>query len=352
MMTDENVYAVILAGGSGTRFWPKSRQTVPKQLCRVGSMDKTMLEMTLTRLDGFIPPARRVVVTHQTQATGTEKIAAGLADEIVVEPDGRGTLVALGLAAMQIAARDPQATLISFHSDAIISDVQELQSCLSKALRAAQKKFLVLLGVKADYAESGYDYIVRGDPIKDLTDTYRARFHYRPSLTTIEKFLQTGRHFWNSGIFVWQVEFFLQELVRLQPECHDLLAACLTAGDIDRALLTKNYPLLPAISIDAGVLARSEHTAVIVGDFGWFDVGSWDALAKVFPPDKDGNLAFGDSLMLDCRDTTVETNGPLVATLGLRDMLVIVTADAVLVCPRDRAQEVRRIVKRLPRELR
>lgn len=311
-----------------------------------------MLEMTLTRLDGFIPPARRIVVTRQTQVASIEKVVADFAAEIVAEPDGRGTLAALGLAAMQLAVRKPQATIISFHADAIISNVQALQDCLSKALQAAPKNFLVTLGIKADYAEAGYDYIARGTLVAGFKDTYRAQLHCRPRLSTIQKFLRTGGYFWNSGIFVWRVESFLQELARLQPKCHALLTSCLTAGDIDRDLLTKNYPLLPPTSIDAGILARSERTAVIVGDFGWLDIGSWDALAKVFPLDKDGNLAFGDSLMLDCRGTTVETSGPLVATLGLQNMVVIATADAVLVCPRDRAQEVRQIVERLPQELR
>lgn len=344
---NEHIYAIVLAGGKGTRLWPESRRTRPKQFCRLGDSAATMLELTLSRLDGFIPAARRAVVTQQEQYDETvQLLSSGIGGEVIAEPEGRGTLAAASLATLQLAARDPQAVIVSMHCDALIKDVAAWQRAITLAIAAAQRNSLVLLGAKPHYAECGYDYIERGAALSGLTDTYRARFHHRPSADNVKAYVRQDGYFWNSGIFVWRADIFLQELQRTQPQTFTRLSAAVA----DRNLLPKNYAALETISIDAGIFSVSDRCALVPVDCGWLDIGSWDALAKVFSTDARGNLAFGRTLMQDCRGTTVKTDGVLVATLGLQDVIVVATADAVLVCAKEHAQAVRNLVAHLPEE--
>lgn len=355
-MMDEHVYALVLAGGRGTRLWPESRHMHPKQFCRLVG-DKTLLEMTLARLEGFIPAARRLVVTPQEQYEKTAELlrwgsADVLANEIVVEPEARGTLAAVGLATLQLAARDPQAVVISLHVDAAIKDVAAWQSALVAAVAAARHDYLVLLGAKPYYAATNYDYIARGEAVAGQAELCRAQFHYRPSVAQAQKFLHAGSYFWNSGIFTWRAVFFRQELRAAQPQVEGLLAACVSAsGKINRATLRQNYPQLPELSVDGGILPQCDSCVMLPLDCGWLDIGSWEALAKVFATDKDGNLAFGQVLLRDCRGTTVTTHGLQVAALGVKDIIIVATADAVLVCDKQRAQEVRELVACLPDDI-
>ena len=348
---DKHVYAVVLAGGRGTRLWPESRRSRPKQFCRLGS-DKTLLELTLARLDGFIPPARRVVVTQQEQYDVTAQLvgkSTPLAAEIIVEPVGRGTLAAVGLATLQLLARDPHAVIVSLHADAAIKDITAWQRSIEKAVATAAHDCLVLLGARPSYAARNYDYIARGAPLPNLPSVHQARFHYRPTQQEVDTFVQTDGYFWNSGIFIWRAAFFQQELRTTQRRVFDLLTACVAArGKGDSALLHANYLQLEPLSVDAGLLAASSCCVVLPLDCGWLDIGSWDALAQFFPPDEHGNLVFGDVQLFDCRNTTANSSDLLVAAVGLQDVVIVATADAVLVCSRARAQEVRELVARLP----
>lgn len=356
MMQDQNVYAVVLAGGSGTRLWPESRRACPKQFCRIGS-DKTMLELTLERLDGCVPASKRVVVTQQAHYRRTVQLvrtdeANALATEIIAEPEGRGTLAAVGLATLQLLARDPKAVVISLHADAFIRDVSALQRALAAAVSVARNNHLVLLGAEPYYAATNYDYVEQGTPLEGLQSVFRARFHYRPTPQQAAEFVQKGGYFWNSGIFVWRAGLFQQELQAAQPHVAGLLSACLSAaGDIDREQLNEIYAQLQETSVDGGVVAPSRRSVMLPLDCGWLDIGSWDALAQAFNADEEGNLAFGEVLMRACRGTTVKTSGLQVVTLGLKDMVVVATADAVLVCAKERAQEVRELVACLPDDL-
>ena len=353
MMQGKNVYAIVLAGGSGTRLWPESRRLRPKQFCRIGS-DKTMLELTLARLDGFVPVQQRVVITQQAHLKHTAQVvrvgkAEALAADIIAEPEGRGTLAAAGLATLQLLTRDPKAVVISLHADAFIKDVAALQQALAAAVAVAGNDHLVLLGAKPHYAAINYDYIERGVAIAGLQDVYRARFRYRPTPQEAAEFVQSEDYFWNSGIFVWRAELFQQELQTAQPQVVKLLSTCLSrAGDIDAVKLQKSYAQLEDMSVDGGVIAPSRRCAMLPLDCGWLDIGSWDALSQAFGGDKDGNLAFGEVLMRACRGTTVKTSGMQVVTLGLKDVVVVATADAVLVCAKEKAQEVRELIARLP----
>ena len=353
MSRDKNVYAVVLAGGRGTRLWPESRRACPKQFCRIGS-DQTLLELTLARLNGLVPVARRVVVTQQAHYERTAQLvrlgeAQALAATIITEPAPRGTLAAVSLATLQLLARDPQAIIISLHADAFIRDVSALQQALAAAVTVAQRDYIVLLGVKPRTAATHYDYIARGAPLKDLQNVYQARFLHHPTPREAAEFVQADGYFWNSGIFVWRAALFRQELQAVQARVAALLSACLSAtGKIDGAKLLRHYAQLEETSVDGAVVALSRRAAVLPLACGWLDIGSWEALAQAFDTDADGNLTFGKVLTRACRGTTVQTRGVQVVTLGLQDVVVVVTADAVLVCAQERAQEVRELVDCLP----
>lgn len=345
-MADQDVYAVVLAGGSGTRFWPKSRLKRPKQLCRIGSGEKTMLEITLDRLDGFVPPERRMIVTHTEQVGATEALVGRRCAHFVAEPEARNTANALALAALRVKAlhKGPGApVMISLHADHVIENVPAFLKALDDATKVARTGKLTLVGITPKYAETGYGYIERGPALPaPLTGAAVASFREKPDRTTAETFLKRGNFLWNAGMFVWRIDVFLEELTRTLPVAVETLAKVLNGGSTS---LAEAYKGLPKISIDNALLEVSRNVAVVEADIGWQDVGSWDALARCFNPDAQGNLGYGDVLMLDTRDTTVDTDGPFVAALGLSGMVVVVSDGAVLVCPRDKAQDVKNVVE-------
>lgn len=348
------VYAIILAGGRGSRFWPRSRQAIPKQLCNIGDDHRTMLEMTIDRLDGLVVDDQRFVVTQQTQITAIKQLLneRKFAGEIIVEPQAKGTLSALTLAVMTAHVRDPQALIISCHSDAMIADRDNLLSALQQAIEVAtDDELLVSVGIPPSYAELGYDYLLKGKTIND-SGVYRSVLHYRPERATIEQFLSNRSALWNSGIFVWRTGVFLSELSIRQSQLFKTIDQCFDNGKLDSQVLASNYCQLEELSIEQGLLVDSNKLAVTVADCGWNDVGSWRTINEVLTTDRQGNWRRGDTMLIDCRNTTVESYAPFVATIGLQDMVVIATDDAVLVCPRDRAQEVRQVVARLERDKR
>lgn len=354
-----HVYLVILAGGSGTRFWPKSRQLLPKQLCKIGGGKLTMLEKTLARFDGFIPPERRMIVTHAMQIAATRDIAGSACQNFIAEPEAKNTANALCLAALEIEQKariqksSKPAIMISVHADHLIQNVEQFLSDLKLACEVAEKGFLTLLGVKPEYPETGYGYIEAGSNLEDQPSKvyHVASFKEKPDVDTAQKYVESGRYFWNSGLFVWHTKLLLDELKKYLPMPVEKLSACLSDyqsfADVPPSLMKQVYSELPKIAIDHAVLELSQHVAVIETQFGWKDVGSWDALATSFPVDPDGNYISGDCIVLDSRNVTAESDGPLIATIGMRDTVIVATKDAVMVCPTSRAQEVKKFVERL-----
>lgn len=353
----KDVYVTILAGGSGTRFWPKSRHLTPKQLTRIGGAERTMLELTLARLDDFVPPSRRIIVTHQDQADKTRQIAGASVAAVVAEPDARNTANALALAAFQTEAmaaadgvREP--VMISLHADHLIKDVPAFLAALDHAAHAARQGWLTLIGIQPDYPETGYGYIEQGARLEGAPGTSIVKsFREKPPLAVAEDFLRRGGFLWNAGLFVWKTRTLLAELKERLPATVDGLGALARPKtgflDADRAAFTKLYAALPKISIDNAVLEVSQKVAVVPAAIGWQDVGSWDALDRCFPADAAGNLVFGDALLIDTQGTTVDTDGAFVAAVGVKDLVVVSAGGAVLVCPKDRAQDVKLIVEKL-----
>lgn len=360
-MTSEyaDVYAVVLAGGSGTRFWPKSRHKKPKQLCALGNTDETMLETTLHRLDGFIPPERRIIVTHVDQAEATKRVAKGLCHHVVPEPEARNTANAVALGAFEIkalAGRQAHPIMLSLHADALIKKVPEFLACAKTSIAVARKGNLTLFGIVPKYPETGYGYIERGGKLDGSFEGRAgysvASFREKPELAVATEYVKSGRFYWNAGIFCWPVDLFLGELSSSQPEIVEALdkllskhSGCVCEFPFEK--LRQTYCGLPKISVDHAVLERSKRVAMVEADIDWQDVGSWDALSETFPVDAKGNLALGDALLIDCEGTTVDTDGPLAAAVGLKDMVVVCSGGAILVCPKSKAQEVKRIVDTL-----
>ncbi len=352
-----DVFVTVLAGGSGTRFWPKSRHLTPKQLTRIGDDQKTMLELTLARLDGFVPPARRLIVTHQDQAAKTRALIGAAAAVVVAEPEARNTANALALAALQIEAMAAAAgiadpVMISLHADHLIRDVDAFLAALDAAVGAARQGWLTLLGITPEYPETGYGYIEQGAPLSDAGAAFSVvSFREKPPRPVAEDFLRRGGFLWNAGLFVWKTRVLLAELGERLPATVAGLRALARPktgyADVDRAAFAALYAGLPKISIDHAVLEVSRKVAVVPATIGWQDVGSWDALDRCFPADAAGNLVFGDALLIDAKRTTVDADGAFVAVIGVEDLVVVAAHGAVLVCPKARAQDVKLIVERL-----
>ncbi len=355
MATEPGLYAVILAGGGGTRLWPLSRQRQPKHLLPLAG-DDTMLARTYARVSPLIPADHLLVITVAEHAQAArEELPAVPASNFVIEPEGRGTGPCVGLMATLIHKRDPDAVMVSLHADHAIENEHGFRDVLQGAVAAAQAGHLVTLGVTPTCPETGYGYIERGDRLHGVGghDVYRVqRFTEKPDHSRACSFVDSGCYFWNSGIFVWRVATILDQFRRLQPALYVQLMALEPALGTPRQAeaMRRAWPSMQSVSIDVGIMERADDVVVIPADVGWSDVGCWSSVASQLPADADGNVAEGEHVAMDCRDTYIHSSGRLVAALGLQGMVVIETEDAVLVCPKDRAQEVKKIVEQLRRE--
>lgn len=352
----DNIYAVILAGGSGTRFWPKSRHKSPKQLCKIGNDKQSMLEITLARLDDFIPPERRLIVTHCDQIEDTKKIAGDHCSWYLSEPEARNTANALTLAALEVNARhkdNTPAIMVSLHADHVIKDIEAFRKSISDGVKVAQDDKLTLLGIVPEYAETGYGYIEKGEQLKKLPGHLVKSFREKPDRNTAEAYIKSNNFLWNAGIFIWKTDVLLNEIKDKLPPAFTKLKGLLEEQQLDSfasvpfSKLAETYGELAKISIDNAILETSKEVAVVDADIGWQDVGSWDAIAKCFETDTDGNLLYGDVISIDNQNLTVDTDGPMIACIGLKDLVVVSAKGAVLVCPPDRAQDVRKVVEKL-----
>jgi mannose-1-phosphate guanylyltransferase len=351
------VYAVILAGGGGTRLWPLSRIQQPKHLLSLCS-ERTLLHETCARVEPLVAPDRLMTITvadhvHEVR----EQLHTVPPENIVVEPQGRSTGPCVGLMATLIHKRDPDAIMISLHADHAIRDTEGFRHVLRAAIGAAADGHLVTLGIVPTHPATGYGYIRRGDGLGQVEGhhVYRVEcFTEKPDWETAQSFVQSGRYFWNSGIFVWQVSVILSEIRRLMPNLYAQLMEIEPALDTPRQteVLERVWRDVRPVPVDIGIMERAEDVVVVPADIGWSDVGCWTSVADLSQADAHGNVAQGEHVVLDCRDTLVYSSGRLVAALGLEGMVVVETQDAVLVCPKDRAQDVKQIVEQLKREAR
>jgi mannose-1-phosphate guanylyltransferase/mannose-6-phosphate isomerase len=343
------IFGVILAGGSGTRFWPLSRSQYPKQVLRLlGS--ESLLQATCGRLRPRIPPNRLAIVTSAAQADviRLDLHRQGLDNvHLWLEPEGKNTAPAVALAAVLMGDETGADIMAVFPADHYIRDTAAFHQALDQGAALAQAGFLVTFGITPSRPDTGYGYIKAGEPLP--AGGLRAlAFTEKPHLDRAQAFLQEGGYYWNSGIFLFRREVFLDALARHLPEMHQGLQG-LSAGASQDAL-ARAYRNLPSISLDHGIMERADNVAVVPVDLGWSDVGTWSALHELCPADARGNVILGRALDLDSRDSLIFAQDRVVGTIGLDNMIVVDTADATLVCPRGRVQEVKDLVAELTRQ--
>lgn len=355
MSNTDDYYALIMAGGGGTRLWPMSRQARPKQVLPLVGQH-TMFEIAVQRLAPLFPPERIFVVTVEAMAPELRRQAPALpAENFIVEPLGRNTAPAIGLAALHIEACNPEASMAVLTADHYIGETEKFRSVLAAAHEVASQGHIVTLGITPNHPSTGYGYIERGESAGTVAgfEVFTARaFREKPDLATAEAYLADGRHSWNSGMFVWQTRRLMDEFTRQQPELHRQLEGLReTLGtDAYETTLAALWPTVERISIDYAIMERAQDVRVIPVDIGWNDVGSWAALLEVNATDENGNVTLNRApLSIDTRGTLIASR-KLVATIGLEDVIIVETEDALLVCKRERAQDVKEVVERLKRE--
>jgi mannose-1-phosphate guanylyltransferase len=347
------LYAVIPAGGSGSRLWPRSRRSSPKHLLPLSGSGKPLLADSYERV---APLVRQVsVLTEERQVPLIEEAVPGLdRAAMIVEPAARGTTNALGLAAMTLLDRDPEAVMISTAADHVIRGTEAFQSAVRRAATvAAVSGDLVTIGLPPRHPATGFGYIEAGDQVQvDGVDAYRvSRFTEKPPAAVAREYVASGRHYWNLNMFCWRCEAFLEELRRHGPEHHAGLLEVMAARRAgDEAAAARAYQALPVAAVDYTVMEKSSRLLLVPADFDWVDVGSWTELADLLETDQDGNVVDGgEAVLLDTKGSFVSAPGKLVAVIGLSDLIVVDTADALLVCARSRAQDVKKVVEALGR---
>lgn len=346
-----------MAGGQGTRFWPRSRRRLPKQLLALTGR-RTLLQETVRRLLPLFSWRRIVVVTNSQQAAEVRRQLPRLpAEQVLVEPIGRNTLACLVLAAEWIRARAGETTMVAVPADHVILDTEELRRTVARACRlASARACLVTIGVRPTRPETGYGYIEVGQriPREPARAHWVRRFHEKPAAAQARRYVASGRFVWNSGMFVWKLTVFRQALETCMPGAFRSLSGIWGARPGASRRLRQAYRRLPSVSVDVGVLqplsrraAASPPLAVLPGRFDWNDVGSWVALHELWGCDADGNAALGRTVAIDTSNAIVYSPQRLVALVGVDDVIVVDSADAVLICARERAQDVRKITELL-----
>jgi mannose-1-phosphate guanylyltransferase len=348
-----DLHVVIMAGGVGTRFWPLSRRKTPKQFLPIAT-GRTMFEETVGRVLPLVPEAKVLTVANAAQTRSIRRLAPSLpAANLIVEPRGKNTAPSLILATAQVYLRNPEAVVAVLPSDHHITRPEVFLRKLRAAAEAAVGgESLVTFGIRPTFPSTGYGYIHfsrrgvkrhRGEaffPVLAFTE--------KPGLPAARRFLRRGGYAWNSGMFVWRASVFARKLERHAPDFFRFWGPTLSAlKSRSRSALAKVFDAIPALSIDYALMEKAEGTLTSEGDFGWSDVGAWSALADIWPRDGEGNAVKGEAVVLDSGRNVVYNPGKMTALVGVRDLVVVETPDALLVCRKDRDQEVKKILEAL-----
>lgn len=345
-METDRIIAVIMAGGGGTRFWPRSRKSMPKQFLSFDGRG-SLLQQTVERLDGLVPHEHVLVVTGAEHVELAREHAGIPAENVIGEPCGRDTAPCVGLGALIAQDIREDAVVVVLAADHMIEPVEDFQASVKRAAElAAETGALVTMGLRPDRPATGYGYIEIGDRLDDEVPTAHrvVRFREKPDHETARRFVQAGRYLWNSGNLAFTTSAMLSAIETHLPELHGQLSSM--SDPRDPAELARVYPEINGISVDYGVLEKADHVCVVEATFNWDDLGTFEAVARHAKKYGDGNLARGDALFLDCKGALVENDGDgLVVVSGLDDVLVVRTADAILVMPRKDSEGVKQIVK-------
>ncbi|MGI9243124.1 MAG: mannose-1-phosphate guanylyltransferase [Verrucomicrobiales bacterium] len=357
----QQTYALILAGGSGERFWPLSRKTLPKQLLKLFS-EKSLLQETVDRIGGVLPVENILILTNTQQYEATlAELPDFPAENIIAEPDKRDTAPAIALAVGWVAARDPQASMIVLPADQLIQQEKEFHRIIQGAAQAAQlTDAIVTVGIRPTWACPSYGYIERGeaatlDGLDRSIEIFEVeRFREKPDPDRAAQFLEAGNFTWNAGMFIWSVPTVIKELSQHTPQLVEFIDKVRTAEDLP-AMLAEEFPKLEKISIDYALMEKASRVLNIEASFDWDDVGGWISVAKYLDNDGEHNSANSGVTKIDSSQNIVFTaaakKGPHVALLGVHNLIVVQTDDAILVADRDRADEIKKLMPELPDEL-
>jgi len=342
-------YAIILAGGIGSRFWPFSRELEPKQFMKLIG-EESLLQATIQRLKGVVEAKNIYVVTNNIYFYEVKAQVAKFRipdKNIILEPQGKNTAPAIGLCVKLISRFDKNAILMILPSDHYIKNMPNFKKTIKKAVDCAKNDFLVTIGIKPANPSTGYGYIktkcqsVRASKYQGVLQV--EKFLEKPSLSKAKKYFKDRNFYWNSGMFIWKASVFLEETKKYLPKLYANLRMINSTKDI-----SKVWPKIEPISVDYGIMEHSKRISLIPANFYWTDLGSWDALSEVFPKDKKGNISNGDTLNLDSQGVCVFSRGNrFVSTIGIKNTVIADTADALLVCDRDKTQDVKKLVEKL-----
>lgn len=355
----ENFYAVIMAGGSGTRLWPLSRKDRPKQLLALEG-DQTLFQQAVDRLAGLFPEERILIVTVADQVALLKEQSPTIPEEnYIIEPLPRGTASVVGLSALAIQSRDPQGTMAILTADHLMRKADHLRQLLKAAYEVAQQGTLVTLGITPTFPATGYGYIEQGDELgtyQGLKAFQVRAFKEKPELALAEKWVANGRHVWNSGMFIWQVPTILAEFERQMPDLDAKLKKIEGAwqNEQPKGMIEAVWPTIQPQTIDYGIMEHAKKVAVVPSlDLGWSDVGSWESLFDALDPDESGNIVLrGKPVTFDTSGTLIcgDTQDHLIVTVGVQDLIIIESGNAILVCDRKQAQRVREVVNYLKQD--
>lgn len=344
-----------MAGGTGTRLWPLSRRAYPKQALKLVG-ERTLIQHAVDRLTPQYPPQQILVITRQEHVHPLSAQVPELPREnFIVEPEGRGTAPAIGLAAIHLQRRDPEAIMAVLTADHYMTDPEGFRQALATAEEVAKEGHLVTLGIKPTSPSTGYGYIKQGDHLRTFgsLEVYRAdHFTEKPDPDEAKKLYDSGLYSWNSGMFVWRVDRILEEFQRQMPEFYtqlQLISAAQNQAQYED-LLQGVWPQVKKETVDYGVMESAQDVAVIPVDIGWFDVGSWASLLDVLRADEQGNTVIGNHKGIDSTNNLIVGGDKLIATIGLEGLVIVDTEDALLVCAKEREQDVKAMVKLLEEE--
>ena len=347
------IVGVIMAGGKGERFWPLSRINRPKQLINfVGK--ETLLQESINRIKPMVKGNNILIATTEELVQPIKKYISNFPKEnIITEPVGRNTAPCLAMANVYAEQFDSDPTIVVLTSDHLIWDKNRFREAVKSAVKKAEEEeCLVTFGMIVERPETGFGYIEREKKVNGNypVSIYRVKkFIEKPSSKKAKEYMSSGRYFWNSGIFVWKSSSLKNAFKKFSPEIYDFMRRLskYIGKKNEKTMLRKMFYELPSISIDYAVMEKADNVYVVEGDFGWDDIGAWTALKRIYQPDEDGNVFIGDVVDIDSKNVTIFSNNAIVATLGVKDLVIVSTKDAVLVCPKNRCQDIKMIVNLL-----
>ncbi|MBM7622992.1 mannose-1-phosphate guanylyltransferase [Sporohalobacter salinus] len=348
---------LIMAGGIGSRFWPLSRKDTPKQFLKLVDQDQSMIQATVDRISDLTSRENIFVATNQNYLADIKEHLPEIPENnITVEPMGKNTAACIGLASLYIERKDPQAVMVVLPSDHLIEDQSSYLEILNTAVEVANRgDNLVTIGIEPTNPETGYGYIAYDqDETEIKIDNAFAveEFTEKPDYKTAESFLKQGNYLWNSGMFVWRVDTIRKMFKKYMPKLHKGLERMKEAIGTykEEEVLIEEFKKLDSISIDYGIMEEADNIYVIPGNFGWDDVGSWSSLERFKEVDLDGNLVEGNHVGVETKNSIIHGNGKLITTVGLENVIIVETDDAIMVCDKDKAQDVKELRNKLKSE--